>query len=145
VLSQIFFQQRVTDLALLGSLRDELEHCQRLNLAMQRFLRAWSGVSQRRNRAVMHDQAALPWFAELNRGLNHTLDDAAFKARIRESAALLQRLAAEIVARARHEHPGLDGSELTTLLAATPAAARATAPVPGPEGDRPAAMLAAVA
>jgi hypothetical protein len=30
--------------------------------------------------AVMLDQASLPWFAELNRSLNDTLDDAQFRA-----------------------------------------------------------------
>lgn len=107
VLSQLFFHERLTDLALLGGLRGELEHCQRLNFAMQRFFRAWSARSARRNRPLMHDQAALPWFAELNRGLNDRLDDAGFRRRVRASARLLERLAGEIVAQARADHPGL--------------------------------------
>ena len=76
VLSQLFFHDRLCDLALLGSLRDELVHCQQLNVAMQAFLRAWSAVSDKRNPAAMLDQAALPWFAELNASLNDPLDDA---------------------------------------------------------------------
>ncbi|HEY9237266.1 MAG TPA: tryptophan 7-halogenase, partial [Burkholderiaceae bacterium] len=95
VLSQFFFQRRLTDLAALGGLRDELAHCQKLNVAVQAFLRAWSGVSARRNPAVMLDQASLPWFAELNRSLNDTLDDAQFRARIRASTRQLRTLAAE--------------------------------------------------
>jgi hypothetical protein len=34
VLSQIFFQQRLTDLHALGALKGELQHCQRLNVAV---------------------------------------------------------------------------------------------------------------
>ena len=118
VLAQFFFQRRLTDLAALGALRDELAHCQKLNLAAQAFLRAWSRVSARRNPAVMLDQAALPWFAELNRSLNDTLDDAQFRARVRGSVEQLRTLAAEMLARAGAEHPGLDGGALRALLAA---------------------------
>ena len=117
VLSQIFFQGRLTDLALLGSVRDELQHCQRLNLAVQALLRAWSGASEKRNRAAMLDQASMPWFAELNRSLNDRLDDAAFKARIRASTAQLRRLAGEILARARDCDPALEAAALEALLA----------------------------
>ncbi|MEJ7688516.1 MAG: NAD(P)/FAD-dependent oxidoreductase [Variovorax sp.] len=117
VLSQIFFQQRLTDLALLGSLRDELQHCQRLNLAVQDFLRTWSSVSKKRNPAVMLDQPALPWFAELNRSLNDRVDDETFKTRMRASVEQLRTLAGEIVERALIEHPGLDTQPLRALLA----------------------------
>jgi flavin-dependent dehydrogenase len=116
VLSQIFFQQRLTDLALLGSLRDELQHCQRLNFAVQDFLRAWSALSEKRNPAVMLDHAALPWFAELNRSLNDRLDDEAFRTRMRASVEQLRALAGEILVRATREHPGLDAVALRTVL-----------------------------
>ncbi len=125
VLSQFFFQRRLTDLAAMGALRDELAHCQRLNVAVQVFFRAWSSFSQKRNPAVMLDQAAMPWFAELNRGLNDTLDDAQFRARLRASTAQLKTLAAEILARACGEHPALDGSALRALVAESPIAAEA--------------------
>jgi flavin-dependent dehydrogenase len=125
VLSQFFFQRRLTDLAALGALREELAHCQKLNVAVQAFLRAWSGVSARRNPAVMLDQASLPWFAELNRSLNDELDDAQFRARIQASTAQLRTLAAEMLARAGAEHPQLDGSALRAALAE-----RADAPAP---------------
>jgi len=118
VLAQFFFQRRLTDLAALGALRDELTQCQQLNLAVQAFLRAWSLLSAKRNPAVMLDQAALPWFAELNRGLNDTLDDAQFRARVRASTEQLRTLAAEMLARACGEHPTLDGAALRALLAA---------------------------
>jgi flavin-dependent dehydrogenase len=116
VLSQIFFHDRLTDLALLGSLKDELQHSQRLNIVVQALLRAWSGASQKRNAAVMLDQASLPWFAELNRSMNDTLDDGDFVARIRASVAQLRQLAEEIRERALECDPGIDDSALRTLL-----------------------------
>ena len=116
VLSQFFFQRRLTDLAAMGALRDELAQCQKLNVAAQAFFRAWSSFSAKRNPAVMLDQAALPWFAELNRGLNDTLDDAQFRARVRASTARLELLAADMLARACGEHPALDGTALRALL-----------------------------
>jgi len=112
VLSQLFFQGRLADLAALSHLRSELAHCQSLNLAVQDFLRAWGGVSQRRNPAVMLDQASMPWFKALNGSLLDTLDDAGFRARIRESTVMLTALAQELLQRGRSEQPELDGSAL---------------------------------
>ena len=116
VLSQIFFQHRLTDLHALGSLKAELQHCQRLNLEVQALMRRWSASSRRANPAVMLDQAAMPWFAELNRSLRDTLDDAAFRARIRASTAQLRQLAGEVLARARATDPGVDAGALPALL-----------------------------
>jgi hypothetical protein len=116
VLAQFFFQNRLTDLAALAGLRDELAQCQKLNLAVQTYLREWSTFSAKKNPAVMLDQASLPWFAELNRSLNDTLDDAQFRTRIRASTAQLRELAGEMLARACAEHPALDGSALRALL-----------------------------
>jgi hypothetical protein len=118
VLSQLFFQDRLTDLASLSQLRDDLVACQRLNVAVQRFLRAWSEVSEKRNRPVMLDQASVPWFVELNRSLRDRLDAPAFCRRIAESAARLQALAVEIADRATAEHPGLDAGALRAAVAA---------------------------
>ncbi len=118
VLAQLYCHQRLADLASLGHLRDELAACQQLNIEIQHFLRAWGEVSARRNLPVMLDQASVPWFVELNRSLNDTLDDAAFRARIRLAAKTLQRLAGELLLRATGEHPGLDGSALRALLPA---------------------------
>lgn len=129
VLSQIFFHDRLTDLALLGSLKDELQHCQRLNIAVQALLRAWSGSSEKRNPPAMLDHAALPWFAELNRSLTDTLDDAQFGARIHASVALLRQLATEIRARALACDPTLDDAALGALLAQHWPASAASEPV----------------
>ncbi len=72
--------------------------------------------SGRRIRRACSDQAALPWFAELNRGLADPLDDAAFDARLRRNAALLHELAAEIVGRARHSAPAAAVAEVEKCL-----------------------------
>lgn len=119
VLSQLFFHERLTDVATLGNLREELQHCQQLNIAMQGFLRAWSSVSERRNAARMLDQAALPWFAELNASLRESPlpDAAAFQARLRQCVAQLRTLAHQIHRQALDQHPGLDDGALAALLA----------------------------
>ncbi len=117
VLSQIFFQQRLTDLMLLGSLKEELQHCQRLNIAVQQLLRNWSAASRKRNVPVMLDQAAMPWFAALNKSLTDPrLDDAAFKARIRTSTAQLRQLAREILERARADGTDLADCAVPAML-----------------------------
>ena len=116
VLSQLFFQQRLADLPALSHLRDALAHCQHLNGAVQDFLRRWGGHSQRRNPPVMLDQASMPWFAALNGSLLDTLDEAAFRDRIRESARRLTALAQELLARGCGEHPQLDGSALQAVI-----------------------------
>ena len=116
VLAQFFFQNRLTDLSALAALRTELAECQQLNREVQAFLRQWSRLSLKRNPATMLDQAEMPWFAELNRSLNDTLDPEGFIQRIRQSHAQLQQLGAEILRRARSEHPGLNGDALAALL-----------------------------
>jgi len=116
VLCQLFFQRRLTDIASIARLSGELNECKALNTAMQSFLREWSARSSKRNRAVMLDQAALPWFAELNRSLRDELDESAFRARIQTNTALLKALAHQILARARADHPNLDASAVASLL-----------------------------
>ncbi len=119
VLCQLWFQRRLTDLRMLARVRPLLTGSLELNDAMQGFLRAWSAVSARENPAVLLDQAALPWFAELNRGLTDPLDDAAFERRLQTTTAQLRMLAFEIVARARAEHRQLDASAVESCLAST--------------------------
>ncbi|HEU4458198.1 MAG TPA: FAD-dependent monooxygenase [Methylibium sp.] len=105
VMCPLFFQQRLTDRAALADLREPLMRARRVNDAMQGFLRAWgeqtmppatAPAREPRPTAPMLDQASLPWFAELNRGLRDALDDQAFRARIRANVELLEKLAAEI-------------------------------------------------
>jgi hypothetical protein len=138
VLAQFFFQRRLADLASLSVLRAELDHCQALNVEVQTLLRAWSasrpGTSVD-NPAQMLDQAALPWFAELNRSLLDRLGDDAFRERIRSSTRQMRALATEIAERAGgsadagtlrrllHEgatFAGSDGESTAPLLFARP-------------------------
>jgi hypothetical protein len=119
LLSPLFFAGRLTDLAMLGRLRDAFTAGRELNLAMQRLLRAWGerndGATQPDGRLL--DQFKLDWFLEMNRALNDTLDDAAFEARIRANVEIMRRLAAEALDRARRVHPGLDDEGLAALTA----------------------------
>lgn len=115
VLCPIFMQQRLTDLRALSALRDELNRCQRLNVEVQRLLRAWGPVARKDNSPRMLDQASLPWFAALNASLNDRLDDSAFRQRIRDNAQMLGELAAEICDRAVGQHAGLDTTALEAL------------------------------
>jgi hypothetical protein len=137
VLCQFFFQKRLTDLTMMARLRDELSLCMALNEAMQKLMREWSRVSAKRNSAQMLDQAALGWFAELNRGLRGTLDDAAFKARLRETTAQLKALAAEIALTALVDHPQLDVAELRALLGDDLSRLAGTMLFPGCQRRRP--------
>jgi hypothetical protein len=116
VLCQLFFQNRLTDLTVMARMRDELSVSMELNEALQKLMREWSRVSAKRNGAYMLDQASLGWFAELNRGLRDVLDDAGFKARLRETTAQLKALGAEIALAALADHPQLDISEVRELL-----------------------------
>ncbi len=117
IMAQLFFHRRLADLDALAELRGELAHCQRLNEATQTYLRQWSTQSTRDNPAVMHDQASLPWFAELNRSLNDELDDDAFARRIRASHQQLCELAREILATSTERYPHLDPHALRAALA----------------------------
>jgi flavin-dependent dehydrogenase len=117
VMCQLFFQRRLTDLAAIARMQQPLAHAQRLNVEMQRFLKAWSALADRSNPAQMLDQASLPWFAELNRGLGDRLDDAGFRARMAQTFDQLDALARQIVARATAEHPALGGGAVLDLIA----------------------------
>lgn len=141
VLCPLFFQQRLTDLALLEELQQPLTRARALNAAMQPLLREWSSASfmhaaesDRSN--VMLDQAALPWFAELNRALTDSLGDVEVRARLRANIEQLERLGAEIAGLAVNEVPGLSvhvpagltlEMEPTLLQGMTPVAASAVA------------------
>ena len=116
ILCQIFFQRRLTDLSNISRVSTELNQARVLNLAMQKFMREWSNASRKRNAPVLLDQASLPWFCELNRGLRQEVDEAGFRARIKEYTALLFMLAAEIVERATEQSPELDAAEARAAL-----------------------------
>jgi flavin-dependent dehydrogenase len=101
VLCQLVFQQRLTDLALLGELRPELERAQALNLRMQQLFREWHAAGgSAPSRREMLDQCSLPWFVELNASLHDELDEAGIRARLRDNVRLLEGVADSITVQA---------------------------------------------
>jgi len=119
LLAPLFFGERLTSIALLGRLRDAFTQGRALNLAMQPLLREWGERNTgplRPDRRFLN-QWAIHWFHEMNRALNDTLDDAAFEARLRANVERMRWLAAEILAEARRDHPGIGDHGLDALLA----------------------------
>lgn len=121
LLAPLFFGERLTDVRLVGKLRPQFLQGRQLNLAMQALLREWG----QRNTAPLTpddrflDQHEVDWFHEMNRALLDPLDDAGFIQRIADNVARMEWLAREILARARGEHPAIDGHGLDALLAGT--------------------------
>lgn len=122
ILCQLFFQDRLVDRRAIGRLGAPLNRARDLNASVQKTLKAWgdatSGNGSSRPDGTMLDQASLPWFAELNRGLRDVLDDAAFTARIEANVARLETLAAEIAALAAADAEGRssDAADAASLL-----------------------------
>jgi hypothetical protein len=102
----------------MSRLKRELGAAQVLNLRVQELFRRWSRAQRPVNPPRMLDQAALPWFAELNRSLADPLSEAEFLARMRRNTALLHELAAEILARARAAAPAVNSLELESAICA---------------------------
>ncbi len=127
ILCQFFFQRRLTDIAAFSRLKRELVAVQELNLSVQALLREWSKSGHSANPLRMLDQAALPWFAELNRSLTDSLDDSAFDERIRRNTALLHVLAGEICERSGPTTSAAPIAEVENLVAAFAGAARQNA------------------
>ncbi|MDH5824512.1 tryptophan 7-halogenase [Luteimonas sp. RD2P54] len=118
LLAPLFFAGRLTDLAMLGRLRGDLATASALNLAMQALLRDWGARNDGAAppAARLLDQFHIDWFHEMNRALGDRLEDDAFAARVAGNVARMRWLAAEILARVRRDHPGLDGHGLDALL-----------------------------
>ncbi len=87
VLCQLMFQQRLTDLDLLGELRDELALAQTLNTRMQALFLRWHAAEDGHSQREMLDQCSMDWFAELNATLGDTLDDREVRERLRQGLA----------------------------------------------------------
>jgi flavin-dependent dehydrogenase len=126
VMCQLYFQGKLTDISAMGRLQKPLAAVQKLNIAVQDFLRAWDAAGRVPDSRRMLDQASLPWFAELNRGLTDELDAAAFAQRLQLGLAQLDTLALQIVTHAQETHPGLDAS---AVLASLSDPARAAQPL----------------
>lgn len=116
VMCQLYFQDKLCDVGAMGRLQKPLAAVQTLNVAVQDFLRRWDAAGRAPDASRMLDQAALPWFAELNRSLGDRLDAAAFERRLQHNLAQLDALALQIVAHARTRHPGLDGAAIEASM-----------------------------
>lgn len=116
VLCQLVFQERLADVALLGTVQGDLAEAAQLNRDMQAFFARWGEASRAANRPVMLNQNELGWFVEMNRGLHDVLDDAALRKRLHENVELMRNLSATMVARALADCPALD----TGALPSTP-------------------------
>lgn len=116
VMCHLYFQEKLWDVGAMGRLQKGLVAVQRLNVAVQAFLRAWDAAGRTDDQPRMLDQASMPWFAELNRGLTDRLDKQAFQSRLVENVERLDRIALQIAARARSEYPELDDSAIRASL-----------------------------
>ena len=119
VLCQLVFQNRLTDIALLGELQSDMMDAARLNLDMQAFFRRWAALRPRPNKAVMFDQQDLAWFVGMNASLHDELTDIEVRERLRGNVALMRELSATIVARAQAACPNLDAESLPSQPASS--------------------------
>lgn len=117
VLCPLVFQGRLTDLSLLGSLRDGLQQAADLNRRMQALFKQWhAALGHDDNESCgLLDQGSLNWFAELNRQLDDQLDDTALSEQLAHNIELLQGLADAMVMRAAR-----DNTELSVPLSGKP-------------------------
>jgi flavin-dependent dehydrogenase len=122
VMCQLFFQHKLVDVQTMWRLQSDLTWSQRLNVAVQDFLRGWGEVDDGARPRRMLDQARLDWFAEMNRGLTDRLDEAQFGARLEANLQLLHQLAAQLMDRALATHPQLPTQALRAVMAERPAA-----------------------
>ena len=120
LLAPLFFSGRIADIRVFERLSAELQTGRGLNGAMQPLLREWgrrnaqAGLGEAGARLL--DQFRIDWFRELNSGLGDDLHDAAFDARIRGNVQRMRWLAAEVLARARRDHPDIDPCGLEALV-----------------------------
>jgi flavin-dependent dehydrogenase len=119
VLAPLYFAGKLTDIALLGSLRASLDAANTLNRGMQALLRQWGQRNQgplRPDQRLL-DQYRIGWFHELNHALNAQDADDALRSRISGNVQRMHQLAAELLAAARQQHPDIDSHGLDVELA----------------------------
>jgi hypothetical protein len=116
VVCQLYFQKKLWDLSAMGRLQKGMSRAQGLNVAVQDFLRAWDAAGRSNDEPRMLDQASMDWFAELNRSLTDELDQEALQARLAANVERMDRIALQIVARARSRFPELDASAVLASL-----------------------------
>ncbi len=116
VMCLLFFQGKLTDVGAMGRLQKPLAAVQQINVTVQAFLRDWDAAGRKPDSRRMLDQATLAWFAELNRGITDSLDEAGFAARLAHNLDQLDTLALQIVAYAKSQYPQLDGGAVEQHL-----------------------------
>ena len=114
VLCQLVFQNRLTDITLLGEMQKDLIDAARLNLDMQAFFRRWTEVRPQSSKAVMFNQQDLAWFVGMNASLHDELSNAEVRERLHGNVVLMRDLSATIVARAQVACPTLDAAGLAS-------------------------------
>ncbi len=117
VLAPLYMSGRITSLSMLGRLRPQFERASGLNLAMQRFLRAWGEADDYgvREDDRLLDQYVIDWFHEMNRALGDEQDDDGFAARIADNVERMAQLARQILGRVEAMHPGIGSGQLRAL------------------------------
>jgi hypothetical protein len=116
VMCQLYYQNKLWDISAMGRLQKPLAAVQKLNVAVQDFLRAWDLAGRRPDQPRMLDQAAMGWFAELNRGLTDELTAAQFQARLQDHLGKLDTMALQIVAQAQGDFPELEAAAVLAAL-----------------------------
>ena len=116
IVCQLYFQKKLWDVSTMGRMQKSLAAVQKLNVAIQDFLRAWDAAGRSDDTPRMLDQASMEWFAELNRSLTDELDKNALNARLAANLERMDRIALQIVERARSRFPALDASAVLASL-----------------------------
>lgn len=117
VMCHLFFQGKLLDVHLMTRLQADLTWSQRMNMEMQKVLRDWGSLDDGLGPCGMLDQARLPWFAELNRGLPDMLTDSQFAERLQTNLELMHQLAQQLIDRAACTHSSLPTAGLRAAMA----------------------------
>lgn len=117
VMCHLFFQRKLLDAQLMARLQADLTWSQRMNIEMQKVLRDWGSLDDGLSPGRMLDQARLPWFAELNRGLPDVLTDGQFADRLQTNLQLMHQLAQQLMERAVSKHSSLPTARLRAVMA----------------------------
>ena len=106
VVCLLFFQDRLSDPAFMGSLGDELDRYLQLNAQMQQRFDTWGRLDAgARYQGGYADQDRMPWLTELHNQLDDALQPDELRDRIRRNLGGLAALAEGLVALARrHGH-----------------------------------------
>lgn len=124
ILCVLVFQNRLTDIALLGDVQAQLQQANALNTRMQNLFSRWheACADDAGARPGLADQGALDWFVEINRQMTDLTDDAGVRQRIADHLQLLHGLADAISAQASesdsslaHEPSGAPQPELLDI------------------------------